>query len=1264
MPAVFQDTRLLLTVVLTGAIGGGLVTRPSWADDPPGYSTLPFRKARRPAPESADSTLFQKIDPRENQVDFVIPIDLNHPEDRLYYSSMACGSVSSGDLDGDGRPDLFFACGAVPNRLYLQEAGEKSFRFTDVTERAGVADRKAWSTGAALADVDNDGDLDIYVCCYDSPNRLYLNESSPGNPRFTEQAAKFHLDLKDAGLMPSFADYDRDGDLDVFLAVNAYYRKGGRPKKGVPMRIENGRFVVVPPWDRYFRFSSIDPRTHQPKYDETGRPNHLLRNDGEKGFSDVSQHVGLLPAATHTNSAAWIDFDKDGWLDLYVGNDFSARDEFYHNNRDGTFSEAAADVFQHTTWFTMGSAVEDFNNDGRTDLVVADMLPTTRFRRKVTMGEMDSSFDSMLEAGLPLQKMANALFFNTGTGLFLESAIQSGIAGSNWTWTIKSGDLDGDGWIDLFFPNGHSRDFTDSDLSHVTPAMRVGKNYWDFYESYPELREKNLAYRNRDGFHFESVSAAWGLGEKTMSYGATLADFDRDGDLDLVVIHLNDPPSIFRNTAAERGARFLQVALRGAETNRFGIGTRLTLTLDDGQSLTRTLLPQNGYLESDEPVVNFGLGTEKVSWLTLDWPSGKRTRLRDLSAGFRYQVSEPERTQNIPPDKPESQALFRESGRLSVSGFEETPFDDFVRQPLLPYKLSQLGPGLAWGDADGDGIPDLYIGSPAGKPGRLLLQRGLDENGRLKFTMRLKSPFIEASRFEDMGALFFEADGDGDADLYVVSGGVECEPGADVLRDRLYLNRGQGEYCPAPAGSLPNTPRSSGSVVTAADFDRDGDLDLFVGGRVIPGQYPLAARSFLLINDGTGRFTDRTDQVSPHLRKPGLVTAALWSDSDNDGWIDLLLAEEWGSIRLFRNDHGQRLEDRSGTAGLSPYTGWWTSLAGADFDHDGDMDYVAGNFGLNTKYHPTDKTPELLYYGDLDGTGTPHLVEAELEKSGARFPRRGFSCSRTAMPFLKNKIKTFHNFASAELGKLYSNKRLGSAKEFEVTSSSTSLLENDGSGRFSLTALPYLAQIAPVFGIAATDFNSDGTSDLLLAQNSYSPQKETGPMDGGLSLLLIGNPDASGNQDRLIPLWPRESGIVVPGDGKAAGFADWNGDLRPDLLVAVNNGPVHLFVNTGAGAGKPLAVNLRTLSAGNPTGIGSRITLRVEGLPPQTAEVRAGSGYLTQNVATVFFGLGKVSGNAKASMEVRWPDGGKSLFRSPQDFRLDTAQTVQLSQGE
>lgn len=1191
-----------------------------------------------------EGPLFRPVPADQSGLDFVIPIDLEHPDRRLYYSAMACGGVAAGDLDGDGWPELFFSAGPVANRLYRHLGEGDTPKFVESAVVAGVAEAESWCNGSAMADIDGDGDLDLFVCRYDEPNRLYLNESKPGELRFREAAAEWGVDLADASLCPTFADYDRDGDLDLFLATNALYRKGGRPPGGVPMRKTDTGWEVVAPWDRYFEVSTINPQTGVPTFIETARPNRLYRNDGGR-FTDVSVAAGLRPVLNHTNAAAWIDFDNDGWLDLYVANDFADRDELYRNQGDGTFAELAADVLQHTTWFSMGAGTGDYNNDGLTDLIVADMLPTTHYRQKVTMGEMGASFTEMYAEGLPRQNMLSTFFVNTGTGLFFEAAHMSGVAKTDWTWAVKRGDFDGDGRLDLYFPTGHTRDFNHSDYKKSKPSDRIGKDDFDLFLDRPELREHDLAFRNSADFKFEKSGEAWGLGlEETMTYGGTFSDLDRDGDLDLVTIPIEDRPGFFLNQSRERGmANHLLVRLKGSGANKYGLGAKVSLVTADGARQSRVLLPHNGYQESDEPLVHFGLGkSDRVTSLEVIWPTGTRQVLSDVSGNRWIEISEP--AVSAPLEEKEVKPLFRGVEGFAALAMPEAPFDDFQRQPLLPHQHSQLGPGQAWGDVDGDGKVDLYLGSPKGQPGRLLLNRGLDAEGNPVFALRMREPFTDMTTYEDMGVLLSDFDSDGDRDLLAVSGSVECDPGDASLADRLYLNDGKGEFTEA-VGHLPapaDGKHDSGSVASTADFDRDGDLDVYIGGRVVPGEYPTMPRSRFLINDGTGRFTDAA--AAQGLASTGLVTGALWSDADGDGWLDLLLTHEWGPVRIFSNREG-KLEETTEAAGLGKATGFWNSIAGRDLNGDGHLDYLVGNLGKNTKYSASPEVPELIYYGDVDGSGKRNLVEAKFDrKLNCLLPRRGLSCSSLAMPNLLQKVNTYHGWASSALDDIYEKARLESALKLESTTLESMVLINDGEGRFTLQSLPALAQIAPVYGIALSDFDGDGHTDAVLAQNFFTAQQETGPYDGGLGLLLrgIGSETAAGGFKEI---WPRESGVIVPGDAKSLGIVDFGGEGRPDLVFGMNHAaPIILMNEAGNEAGAPLVVALEG-KPGNLSAIGARVTVEVDGLLKQTAEVAAGSGYLSQSTPDLFFGWGTAKEDASAKVTVRWPDGSVSESR-------------------
>jgi hypothetical protein len=758
--------------------------------------------------------------------------------------------------------------------------------------------------------------------------------------------------------------------------------------------------------------------------------------------------------------------------------------------------------------------------------------------------------------------------------------------------------------------------------------MLIGRTNWDLYEDSPPLKEANLAYRNRGDFAFDDASEAWGLNHVGISLAAAHADLDRDGDLDLVVANFDEPVSIYRNDASQGKGVLIQ--LEGVTSNRFGLGARLTAEAPGGAQV-RYHNPTGGFLSSNEPLVHFGLGdNDEVTRLTIDWPSGHRQHLEGLSAGKLHVVAEPSGAPTAPesPAPDDSPPLFERTSALAKSVHREHPFNDYQRQPLLPYKHSQLGPGLAWGDANGDGRDDLYVGGAAGEPGQLWTS---DENG--KFRRQDVRAFQDDAAHEDMGAVWLDADADGDLDLYVVSGGVEFEPGDERLADRLYRNDGHGQLSRAK-DALPDL-RSSGGPVVAADFDRDGDVDLFVGGRVIPGHYPLAAESYLLTNE-KGIFVDATDKVAPGLKEAGLVTSALWSDADNNGWLDLLVTYEWGPIRYFRNSEGVLL-DQTSAAGLDARTGWWNGISGGDFDHDGEVDYVVTNFGLNTKYHATADKPALLYYGDFDGSGRMQLVEAEFEDE-TLFPIRGKSCSTQAMPFLADKFSTFRSFAAASLVDIYTPTCLDTAHRFAANTLESGLLLNQGNGTFCFETLPRIAQAAPGFGAIVRDLDLDGNQDIYFVQNFYSPQPETGRMAGGLSLLLRG--DGAGDFE---PVWPRDSGLIVPGDAKSLTAADVNQDGLTDLVVGVNNGPVETFVRHGPTTSSTLTLRLID-SHGAPSVPGARIVVRFTSGAARTFETYAGGGYLSQSSPSHVVALPK--GDAIEAVEVTWPDGTTSSHKN------------------
>ena len=1187
--------------------------------------------AERAAP--VGETMFRSVPAQRTGVDFVhrwAP-GASYEYQRQVQNAFGGGGVCVGDFDGDDRPDIYLTSPQGGNRLY-RNLGD--FRFHDVTDKAGLGAAhggQAWGSGASFADVDNDSDLDLYVCGYDTPNRLYVNQ---GDGTFQESAAAAGLAFHGASVMMAFADYDNDGDLDGYLLTNRLTP----PENTKAQRSETrGRLVVAEHQREAF---DVIVRDHDRKgiVISAGQFDHLFRNDGDGTFTDVTYESGIT--GNHYGlSATWWDFNRDGYPDIYVANDFWGPDQLYQNNHDGTFTNVIDTAVGHTPWFSMGSDTADVNNDGLPDLMGSDMAGTSHFRQKVAMGDM-YQWGWFLEQGTPRQYMRNVLYVNTGTGRFLEAAYLAGLDASNWTWSVKFGDLNNDGLVDVFISNGMTRDWFHCDIRDEVQQHIVNQGglYLDalrYWMNTPMLREPNMALVNRGDLRFEPVGPQWGLDYHGVSFGAALADLDRDGDLDLIVNNFTEPPGIYRNQ--ENSARRALIRLVGTVSNRDGIGAVVRVTTPDGTQM-RYNTPCRGFMSANELRVHFGLGPhQRIDKLRVEWPSGHVQTFDDLPADRSYTITEPAAA--APGRDPsvrnawtaaDEQLWFTRSNALNRVWHRERPYDDFARQPLLPHKLSQLGPGIAWGDADGDGDDDLWIGGAAGRAAQIVSR---EEDGR--FVRSTQRVFLNDRDHEDMGAVWFDADVDGDLDLYVVSGGVECDADSDLLRDRLYLNDGGGRFGSAPPRALPDVT-DSGSVVCAADFDGDGDLDLFIGGRVVPGQYPLASDNRLLRNDWPDlqRFSDVTDEVAPGLRESGMVTGAVWSDTDGDGTVDLLVTHEWGPVTLYQNDQdSDRLADRTAQAGLADRRGWFNGIAAGDVDQDGDMDYVVTNFGLNTKYRASAKHPTLLYYGDLDGAGAIRIVEAEFE-GDVCYPVRGRSCSTSAMPSLRGRFPTFENFALATLQDLYSVDRLNQVTRLEANTLESGILVNDGQGIFTFTPLPRLAQISPAFGVVVFDADGDSHLDIVLAQNFFSPQRETGRMDGGVGLLLRGRGDTT-----FEPVWPNRSGVVVPGDAMGLTTTDLNADGRPDLVVAINNHRMMAFENTSVSPHHRLNVRLRGKS-GNTTAAGARITARLDDGAELVRELYAGSGYLSQSSSTVSFGLERSS--RIEHVTVFWPDGTSS----------------------
>ncbi len=1266
----------LAGVLVTLAIGGSAVrATPDPTPASAGPSTLPKaggieEQPLAPRSGARGQTLFTIVPPEESGV----RTENNYDDPELWgrrARELEIGAIGTGvaigDYDGDGRPDLFVVNKMGSCRLFRNLGSGK---FEDVTEKAGVGDHGAaariWKQGATFVDVNNDGLLDIYVCRFDAPNLLYINQ---GDGTFKEEAHAYGLDVKDACVMACFCDYDRDGWLDVFIQTNV-----------------------------------LDAVAHP-----EGQRDYLFHNNGNGTFTDVSARSGVCPGPTHGNSAVWWDYDDDGWPDLYVANDFAVPDALYHNNRDGTFTDVTSRVLPHTPYSSMGSDFGDVNNDGRIGLLVADMAATDHVEDQRAMAETRARMREPEEGSDEVRQFpCSALYLNTGTGRCLEAAHLAGLDATDWTWAPIWEDLDNDGRLDLFVTNGMFREIHNQDL--IARRAMAGSELAreQLVRNSPLFAETHNAFRNRGDLRFENVSHAWGLDQKGVSFGAAFGDLYGDGNMDLVYSNFQAGVTLLRNNG-DTGHRVI-FALRGLSTplkalslskgtlsNRSGVGAKVTLESAAGVQV-RTLMLARGFMSSSEPIVHFGMGDDAViRRLTVSWPSGAVQTFENLPADRRFTITEPSAPPAGPPEAfnkrsgagaavslgaatPSSPIAVEHATRASrpdeisrpmgvegaplppaLSGVEgpappvgrssseggstvegepqfaetsrtanlswtapEDFYDEFLDQRLLPARLNRRGPAIAVGDLDGSGRDGVCIGGTTREPRRVLLPRG---TGAWE---PVASPALAAPPNVDDGPLLlFDATGNGRDDLLVTAGGASEPAGSPEYQPRLFLNDGHGHFEPAPEGTLPPLSISAGAAC-AADFDRDGRLDLFIGGRVSPGLYPAAPQSVLLANRG-GKFVDVTDAVAPMLRNVGMVTSALWCDVDGDGWPDLLLTLEWGQVKYFHNDGGKKFEDWTEKAGFaSAGTGWWRSIAAADFNGDGRPDFAVGNAGLNTEYHADPEHPALLFSGDFAGRGSAELVEAYYE-NGQLYPRRSRTDLGAAIPSVLRRYRWNNDYAAATLPEILGADRLAAAKRLAATELRSGVFLSQPDGGYRFEPWPRIAQIAPADGLVAGDFDGAGHAGLYVVQNSYAPAPAIGRFDGGLSQLLLG--DGRGN---FAPVPPIESGLVVPGDAKALALIDLAGDGWPGFLVSRNGEATLAFRNRGVAGRHSIRVVLRG-KPGNPHAVGARVTAEYADGTAETGEVCAGSGYYSQSTAALFFGF--TERNPLRRVRVRWPSG-------------------------
>jgi len=1066
-----------------------------------------------------DEKQFTSLSHKRTGISFRNPIKEFPDFNSMAYNYMYNGSgVAAGDINNDKLVDLFFTGNFVGNRLYLNKG---NFRFEDITEKAGISSAEAWSNGAVMADVNGDGFLDIYVANSTDQrqrfrkNFLFLNN---GDLTFTEQAEAYGIADNAYSTHSAFLDYDKDGDLDLFSLNHSV-----------------DRYAIFREEFSQFR-NSRDPWYGQ----------KLYRNDGTS-FTEVTSSAGIFNSALNFGlGVAVADFNGDHWPDIYVCNDYYEKDYFYINQKDGTFRECLEEYFSYISLSSMGCDAADINNDGHIDLFTLDMLPEDHYEQKLVEGPDNYERLSIREKlGFYYQTTRNMLQLNNGGTHFTEIGQYAGPYATNWSWSPLLCDFDQDGFKDLFISNGYGKNVTHMDVLDMnveeTLKRRAGEpamDIMDFLSLIPETDLSNYMFKNEGDLTFSNKSEAWGFTHPTLANGATYADLDNDGDMDLVISNVNDYAQVYRNNAEVLNANhFLKIRLEGSAKNTRGVGARVDIYCGE-QVYTQEAYPSRGYMSSVDHNLIFGLGdANTIDSLTITWPDLRSQTLSKIEADRTITLRNEDAIEKVlfAPERPGM--LFTRMDNVLDFQHRENDYNDFISQILLPWKLSTQGPHLATGDVNGDAMDDFFIGGAHALPGKLFMQ---EKGGTFKG--RSLACFEADKESEDLGALFVDVDGDKDLDLYVVSGGNEFTPDAAELQDRLYLNDGYGNFI--KSRNLLPASLTSGSCVKSADMDRDGDMDLFVGGRLTPGSYPLAPRSYVLENNGSGTFRDVTEELNPALLTPGMLTDALWTDLNQDELPDLILVGEWMAIRLFLNTGGG-FEELEGQEWMERSEGWWNTIESGDFDQDGDLDYVLGNTGQNFQIKPTLEEPATIYASDFDNNGSLDGVMCYYIK-GRNAPLYSKLDLESQLSLMGTMYPDHQSFADQTITDIFPAEVLENALMLKVTNPSSSYLENLGGNQFVLSDLPLAAQLSPVHSIATDDFNADGNMDLILVGNFYGSRLKFGRLDANRGVVLLGH----GNGE-FTALSNRESGLFL--DGEIRAITELSLSNGSDILIFAPN---------------------------------------------------------------------------------------------------------------
>ena len=1038
------------------------------------------------------------------------------------------GGVSIGDINKDGLSDIYFTGNMVGSRLYLNQG---DFKFKEIAKQAGVFAEGLWNTGTTMADVNGDGLLDIYVCrsAASNPekrkNLLFVNN---GDLTFTEKGSEFGVDDSGYTTQGAFFDYDNDGDLDLYILNHSV-----------------------------LEYSTLGKMTrYHKKLKNEAYSDKLLRNDNGR-FVNVTDDSGLISNILGFGlGIALSDINNDGFIDIYVSNDFNEQDYLYLNNGDGTFKEGLENYIGHTPLYSMGSDIADINNDGFTDIMALDMLPEGNHRIKMTSGPDNyEKLNHLKQNGFYNQTMRNMLQLNRGGDYFSEIGQFSGVSNTDWSWASLFTDLDNDGYKDLFITNGYKKDYTNMDFLNYIVQEKINERknnvkikLTELIDKMPSILEENYTYKNNGDLTFTKMNVDWGIDQKTFSNAAAYADLNNDGQMDLIVTNLENQAFIYRNNSKKFSQNnYLKIALEGMGKNSMGIGAKVKVKAG-GMTQTQEMFNTRGYQSSVDFNLNFGIGKSKtIDQVEVIWPNQKKQIITTVQPNQKLTLFQKDATLDVEGNKVAKNQIFQEVKKIDFT-HKENNYNDFKREIMLPHMLSTLGPKLAVGDVNGDGLEDAFIGGAKGVVGGIFLQT---RSGGFVQSSKINLKSDAAS--EDMGALFFDADGDKDMDLYVVSGGNEFDKTDPALKDRLYINRGKGNFVKSK-NNLPDFI-SSGSIVKATDYDQDGDQDLFVGARVLPNEYPYAPNSYLLENNGKGIFKDVTEKKAMGLKNIGMVSDALWTDFNGDTLPDLMLVGEWMPITLFVNQNGN-FKNISEEVGFKNSEGWWNALAQADFDQDGDMDYVAGNFGLNSQLKTSVDYPIGIYAKDYDNNGSVDPILSCYDE-GKNYPVFSKDDIQQQLTILKNRFVRYKEYAGLTMDQVFTPEELKGSKVLYAKNFETSFIENLGNGQFKVSALPKATQFSPIYGLTTGDFNQDGHLDIVMGGNFTASRVKFGHYDAIKGICLLG--DGKGQFKHINA---SDSGLMV------------SGEVRDIQKIVSVQGEEHLIFSRNNDSPKIFKVNL------------------------------------------------------------------------------------------